>query len=109
MHGAHVREVADEVVKTDISGPVIPMHTTRRACVSSRVTRFRGDKWYHVPAETMTNITWAPSCESLILAETGLANDAIQIAGTAEVSQLPFFIAADFTLIGEELLPSQHT
>ncbi|MHC4861352.1 MAG: DUF6754 domain-containing protein, partial [Planctomycetota bacterium] len=29
---------------------------------------------------------------------------AIQIAGTANVSQLPFFVAAcDFTLIGEEL------
>ncbi|MBK8173440.1 MAG: hypothetical protein IPK60_24325 [Sandaracinaceae bacterium] len=42
--------------------------------------------------------------ESLILAETGYVNRAIQIAGTAEISQLPFFIAAcDYTLIGEEL------
>ncbi|MBD3403199.1 hypothetical protein GF420_09915 [candidate division GN15 bacterium] len=42
--------------------------------------------------------------ESLILAETGNAAGAIQIAGTAMPSQLPFFIAAcDFTLIGEEL------
>ncbi|HMN95081.1 MAG TPA: hypothetical protein PKC43_13940 [Phycisphaerales bacterium] len=41
--------------------------------------------------------------ESLILAETGNAIGAIQIAGTAEVSQLPFFVAAcDYTLIGEE-------
>ncbi|MHC4471852.1 MAG: DUF6754 domain-containing protein [Planctomycetota bacterium] len=44
---------------------------------------------------------WA---ESLILAETGFLAGAIQIAGTANVSQLPFFVAAcDYTLIGEEL------
>jgi len=42
--------------------------------------------------------------ESLILAETGFASGAIQIAGTAMPSQLPFFVAAcDYTLIGEEL------
>ncbi|MBQ2593093.1 MAG: hypothetical protein II567_07415 [Candidatus Riflebacteria bacterium] len=42
--------------------------------------------------------------ESLILAETGNSIGAIQIAGTAEPSQIPFFVAAcDYTLIGEEL------
>ncbi|MCK4856481.1 MAG: fibronectin type III domain-containing protein [candidate division Zixibacteria bacterium] len=42
--------------------------------------------------------------ESLILAETGNAAGAIQIAGTAMPSQLPFFVTAcDYTLIGEEL------
>ncbi|RJO67349.1 MAG: hypothetical protein C4523_09900 [Myxococcales bacterium] len=42
--------------------------------------------------------------ESLLLAETGHGVGAIQIAGTAAVAQLPFFIAAcDYTLIGEEL------
>ncbi|MFN0152680.1 MAG: DUF6754 domain-containing protein [bacterium] len=41
--------------------------------------------------------------ESLILAETGYATGAIQIAGTANVHQLPFFVAScDYTLIGEE-------
>lgn len=41
--------------------------------------------------------------ESLILAETGNSVGAIQIAGTAETAQLPFFVAAcDYTLIGEE-------
>ncbi|MDA1008093.1 MAG: hypothetical protein O2800_03690 [Planctomycetota bacterium] len=41
--------------------------------------------------------------ESLILSETGNSIGAIQIAGTAETSQLPFFVAAcDYTLIGEE-------
>ena len=42
--------------------------------------------------------------ESLVLAETGAATGAIQIAGTDAVTQLPFFITAcDYTLIGEEL------
>jgi hypothetical protein len=42
--------------------------------------------------------------ESLILAETGFSTGAIQVAGTANIHQLPFFVAAcDFTLIGEEL------
>jgi len=42
--------------------------------------------------------------ESLLLAETGNAAGSIQIAGTAQPAQLPFFIAAcDYTLMGEEL------
>jgi len=42
--------------------------------------------------------------ESLVLAETGNATGAIQIAGTDSDAQLPFFITAcDYTLIGEEL------
>lgn len=42
--------------------------------------------------------------EALILAETGYATGAIQIAGTAMITQLPFFVAAcDYTLIGEEI------
>ena len=42
--------------------------------------------------------------ESLIIAETGAMTGAIQIAGTDNVSQLPFFVTAcDYTLIGEEL------
>lgn len=41
--------------------------------------------------------------ESLILAENGNSVGAIQIAGTAETAQMPFFVAAcDYTLIGEE-------
>lgn len=42
--------------------------------------------------------------ESLLLAETGAATGAIQIAGTDAEHQLPFFITTcDYTLIGEEL------
>jgi hypothetical protein len=41
--------------------------------------------------------------ESLILAETGFATGAVQIAGTANIHQLPFFVVAcDYALIGEE-------
>ena len=44
------------------------------------------------------------AAESLVLAESGSVTGAIQIAGTDQVSQLPFFITAcDYTLIGEEL------
>ncbi|MBS1272366.1 MAG: hypothetical protein MAGBODY4_01510 [Candidatus Marinimicrobia bacterium] len=41
--------------------------------------------------------------ESLILAETGFLTGSIQIAGTGNIHQLPFFVVAcDYTLIGEE-------
>ena len=42
--------------------------------------------------------------ESLLLAEAGSLTGAIQVSGTDQQSQLPFFVAAtDYTLIGEEL------
>jgi len=44
---------------------------------------------------------WA---EALMLAEVGSEVGALQISGTAQLSQIPFFIAAsDYCLIGEEL------
>jgi hypothetical protein len=44
---------------------------------------------------------WA---ESLQLAEVGYSIGAIQIAGTANTHQIPFFVAAcDYCLIGEEI------
>jgi hypothetical protein len=44
------------------------------------------------------------AAESLLLAETGQSVGAIQIAGTAQVTQLPFFVTAcDYTMLGEEL------
>ncbi len=44
------------------------------------------------------------AAESLLISEAGYAAGAIQVAGTVDASQLPFFIAAcDYTLIGEEL------
>jgi len=44
------------------------------------------------------------AAEALILAETGAATGAIQIAGTDSNYQIPFFIVAcDYCLISEEL------
>ena len=41
--------------------------------------------------------------ESLMLAEVGQSTGAMQIAATAEIAQIPFFVCAcDYTLIGEE-------
>ena len=46
--------------------------------------------------------------ESLLLAETGNSIGAIQIAGTASQSQIPFFVTAcDYTLIGEEFFAAR--
>lgn len=42
--------------------------------------------------------------ESLVLAETGFVAGSIQIAGTDQLVQIPFFVCAcDFVLMGEEL------
>ena len=55
----------------------------------------------HVATNVMMGAFWA---ESLIFAEAGAISGAIQIAGTANTHQIPFFVAAcDYALIGEEL------
>lgn len=42
--------------------------------------------------------------ESLVLAETGFVSGSIQIAGTDQLVQIPFFVSVcDFVLMGEEL------
>jgi hypothetical protein len=52
-------------------------------------------------ANLLLGAFWA---ESLIFAEVGANAGAIQIAGTANTAQIPFFVAAcDYCLIGEEL------
>jgi len=54
-----------------------------------------------VAANIMMVAFWA---ESLIFAEGGFVAGSIQVAGTANTHQLPFFLAAcDYCLIGEEL------
>lgn len=54
-----------------------------------------------VATNVMMGAFWA---ESLIFAEVGSISGAIQIAGTANTHQIPFFVAAcDYALIGEEL------
>ena len=103
-----VREVADEVVKSGFyrAGHPDSYDPTSVRFISTEQFAFcagtNGIMYRQKPA---TNIYLGRFfAESLILAETGFVNKAIQIAGTAEASQLPFFIAAcDYTLIGEEL------
>lgn len=52
-------------------------------------------------AHIMVGGYWA---ESLQLAEVGFGVGAVQIAGTANTHQIPFFVAAcDYSLIGEEI------
>jgi hypothetical protein len=52
-------------------------------------------------ANVMIGAYWA---ESLQLAETGYKVGALQVAGTANTHQIPFFVVAtDYTLIGEEI------
>jgi hypothetical protein len=54
-----------------------------------------------VAANIMMGAFWA---ESLLIAEAGASVGAIQVAGTANLHQIPFLVAAcDYTLIGEEL------
>lgn len=103
-----VREVADEVVRAGYFQAGYP------DAYNPRNTRFISSEQFAFCAGTngiiyreqpATNIYLGRFfAESLILAETGFVNKSIQIAGTAEATQLPFFIAAcDYTLIGEEL------
>lgn len=54
-----------------------------------------------VAANVLFGAFWA---ESLIFAEVGSQSGAIQISGTANTAQIPFFVAAcDYTLLGEEI------
>lgn len=54
-----------------------------------------------VAANIMIGGFWA---ESLLMAEGGSQGGCIQVAGTANMHQIPFFVAAcDYTLIGEEI------
>lgn len=54
-----------------------------------------------VAANIMIGGFWA---ESLLMAEGGSQVGAIQVSGTANMHQIPFFVAAcDYTLIGEEI------
>ncbi|MGE5653152.1 MAG: DUF6754 domain-containing protein [Bacillota bacterium] len=54
-----------------------------------------------VAASVMVGAFWA---ESLLFAEVGQQLGAIQVAGTANTHQIPFFVSAcDYSLIGEEI------
>ncbi len=103
-----VREVADEVVRAGFfqAGHPDAYRPVNTRFISSEQFAFcAGTNGIISREKPSTNIYLGRFfAESLILAETGFVNKSIQIAGTAEATQLPFFIAAcDYTLIGEEL------
>jgi len=103
-----VREVADEVVRAGYTqaGYADDYRSINTRFISSEQFAFcAGTNGIILREKPATNIYLGRFfAESLILAETGFVNRSIQIAGTAEATQLPFFIAAcDYTLIGEEL------
>ncbi|MBX2802366.1 MAG: hypothetical protein KTR31_32100 [Myxococcales bacterium] len=103
-----VREVADEVVKAGFfqAGHPDAFNPANIRFISSEQFAFTaGTNGIIHREKPATNLYLGRFfAESLILAETGYVNKSIQIAGTAEATQLPFFIAAcDYTLIGEEL------
>ena len=114
--------------ETPLNVPVsraIVMKSAREACKESYLAEGRPDMFHEDMVHYVTDEQFAyaagvngimvrekpAACvymgkfyaESLILAETGNSIGAIQIAGTASQSQIPFFVTAcDYTLIGEE-------
>jgi hypothetical protein len=103
-----VREVADEVVKAGFYQAGYPeayKPANTRFISSEQFAFCAGTNGIILREKPSTNIFLGRFfAEALILAETGFVNRSIQIAGTAEATQLPFFVAAcDYTLIGEEL------
>jgi len=103
-----VREVADEVVRAGYYQAGYPdafRPQDIRFISSDQFAFCAGTNGIIHRQKPATNIYLGRFfAESLILAETGYINKSIQIAGTAEATQLPFFVAAcDYTLIGEEL------
>ncbi|MCB9777548.1 MAG: hypothetical protein H6742_03200 [Alphaproteobacteria bacterium] len=103
-----VREVADEVVGSGymLAGYPDAYNPKNVRFISSEQFAFTaGTNGIILREKPATHIFLGRFfAESLILAETGYVNRSVQIAGTAEATQLPFFVAAcDYTLIGEEL------
>ncbi len=78
---------------------IIYLSDTQFAYASGVVGLMHREK---VAANIMIGGFWA---ESLLFAEGGYQAGAIQVAGTANTAQIPFFVAAcDYCLIGEEIL-----
>jgi hypothetical protein len=95
VRGAYLAEGRPDLYREEIVNYVTYDQFAFTAAVSARMVRER-------PAAIF--LIGYFFAESLILAETGQSIGAIQIAGQADPTQLPFFVATcDYTLIGEEL------
>jgi hypothetical protein len=95
VHGAYLAEGRPDLFREEMVHYVTYDQFAFTAAVSARMVREK-------PAAIF--LVGYFFAESLILAETGQSTGAIQIAGQADPTQLPFFVATcDYTLIGEEL------
>jgi hypothetical protein len=95
VRGAYMAEGRPDLYREEMVNYVTYDQFAFTAAVSARMVRER-------PAAIF--LIGYFFAESLILAETGQSVGAIQIAGQADPTQLPFFVATcDYTLIGEEL------
>lgn len=103
-----VREVADEVVRAGyyMAGRPDAYDPKNVRFISSEQFAFcAGTNGIILRQKPAANLFLGRFfAESLIFAETGFINKSIQIAGTAEPTQLPFFVVScDYTVLGEEL------
>lgn len=103
-----VREVADEVVRAGyyVAGRPDAYNPKNVRFISSEQFAFcAGTNGIILRQKPAANLFLGRFfAESLIFAETGFVNKSIQIAGTAEPTQLPFFVVScDYTVLGEEL------
>ena len=95
VRGAYLAEGRPDLYREEMVNSVTYDQFAFTAAVSARMVRER-------PATIF--LVGYFFAESLILAETGQSVGAIQIAGQADPTQLPFFVVTcDYTLIGEEL------
>jgi hypothetical protein len=95
VHGAYLAEGRPDLFREEMVHYVTYDQFAFTAAVAARMVREK-------PAAIF--LVGYFFAESLILAETGQSTGAIQIAGQADPTQLPFFVATcDYTLIGEEL------
>jgi len=104
---AFVTPMAEETVKQGFTNAGVP------DAYRPGIVRYQSDEQFAFTAATngiilrerpAANLLMGSFyAESLLLAETGFMARSIQVAGTANVHQLPFFVVAcDYTLIGEE-------
>ncbi len=95
-----VRSAFAEAGRADQFNPddIRYLSETQNAYVSGVIGVMERDR---IAANVMIGYFYA---ESMMLAETANKVGAIQIAGTANTHQIPFFVAAcDYTLMGEEI------
>ena len=116
-HDSRVQVMNQEPITTAVSQEVVQQAYTEAgrpdAYNADDVSLVAYDQFSYVAAVSGLMVREQPGAiffmgtfgaDSLLLAETGASTGAIQIAGTASYTQLPFFITTcDYTLMGEEL------